>query len=110
VRADVDADVRVPRRPVQDAGDHLVHEASVRWCTHHRHPPAHPVAALAVPSDLDLVAMLAAIFDLSHHTTVFKSGWFEITLANLIVFVLLVVVFVAALFVQLPGRARRDAG
>jgi hypothetical protein len=40
-------------------------------------------------------------------TTVLRVGWFEITLANLIVFVLLVVVFVLALSVPLPGRARR---
>jgi hypothetical protein len=53
---------------------------------------------------------LAAIFDLSGKTTVIKSGWFEITLANLIVFGLIVIVFVAALFTPLPGRARRDAG
>lgn len=55
------------------------------------------------------VDVLGALIDVSGKTTVLKSGWFEITLANLIVFVLLVVVFVVALYVPLPGRDRRNA-
>ncbi len=51
---------------------------------------------------------LGALLDVGGKTTVLKSGWFEITLANLIVFVLLVVVFALALWIQLPGRAGRD--
>lgn len=43
-------------------------------------------------------------------TTVFKAGWFESTLANLIVFALLVIVFVLGVLIQLPGRTGRDAG
>lgn len=54
------------------------------------------------------VGALGALVDMSGKTTVLKSGWFEITLANLVVFVLLVVVFVVALYVPLPGRERRN--
>jgi ethanolamine transporter EutH len=50
----------------------------------------------------------AALVVLSHKTTVLHSGWFEITLANLIVFVLLLAVFALGLWIQLPGRVRRD--
>lgn len=54
------------------------------------------------------VAYLAALIDLNSKTTVFKVGWFQITLANLIVFVLLLIVFLAALKISLPGREGRD--
>jgi hypothetical protein len=49
-----------------------------------------------------------ALIDLSPTTTVIHSGWFEITLANLIVFVCLIGVFALGLWIQLPGRVRRD--
>jgi uncharacterized membrane protein YphA (DoxX/SURF4 family) len=55
-----------------------------------------------------MAPLLAAIFDLSGKTTVLKTGWFEITLTNLVVFGLLVAVFAAGLWIQLPGRAGRD--
>jgi hypothetical protein len=63
-----------------------------------------------MPAVLDPLAVLAALVEVGHRTTVLHSGWFEITLANLIVFGCLVVVFVLGLWIQLPGRARRDAG
>lgn len=53
---------------------------------------------------------LASIVDLGQKTTVLRSGWFEITLANLIVFALLLAVFALGLWLQLPGRAGRDGG
>lgn len=56
------------------------------------------------------ISLLAALVDLSGKTTVLKVGWFEITLANLIVAVLLIAVFAGALFVTLPGRMKRDGG
>ena len=56
-----------------------------------------------------MLAVLASIVDLGHKTTVFKVGWFQITLANLVVLALLVVVFALGVLIQLPGRTGRDA-
>jgi len=47
-------------------------------------------------------------FDLYSPTRLFvESGWFLVTLANGIVYVLIVAVFILGLFVRLP-RAKRD--
>lgn len=54
-----------------------------------------------------MFAVSAAVFGLAGKTTVFKAGWFEITLANLIVFVLLLAVFVLAIALPFPGRRHR---
>ncbi len=52
----------------------------------------------------------AAIFDLSHSTTVLKTGWFEVTLANLVMFVVVIGLFAAGLAISLPGHRARDEG
>ena len=57
-----------------------------------------------------MVVVLASLIDLGHKTTVIRSGWLEITLANLVVLVALVAVFALGLWIQLPGRTRRDGG
>jgi hypothetical protein len=57
-----------------------------------------------------VAAVLAALIDLNTKTTVFKVGWFQITLANLIALVLIVVLFLIGLKIALPGRVRRDGG
>jgi uncharacterized membrane protein len=67
-----------------------------------------PVVSGTIAAVTMAIALLAALVDLSGKTTVLKVGWFEITLANLIVFVLLIAVCVAALVVPLPGRRARD--
>lgn len=55
-----------------------------------------------------MAAPLAAIFDLSQKTTVFKAGWFQITLANLVAVALVLAVFALGVWIQLPGRTGRD--
>jgi NhaP-type Na+/H+ and K+/H+ antiporter len=78
-------------------------------CTGARDP--RPIDAAGAREDAGVVlAVLAAIVNLDHSTTVFKVGWFEITLANLVVFGLLAVVFALGLLIQLPGRTGRDDG
>lgn len=56
-----------------------------------------------------MAAILGALLDLSTKTTVLKAGWLEVTVANLVVLVLVVVVFALGLWIQLPGRRRREA-
>ena len=70
------------------------------------------MAARPLRADHDHVslAVLAAIVDLSHNTTVLKTGWFEVTLANIIAIVVILALFAAGLAIQLPGRTGRDAG
>jgi hypothetical protein len=48
--------------------------------------------------------MLGAV--LNGSPRVISWGWLQITLANLVVIVLMVVVFVAALFLPFPGSRR----
>jgi hypothetical protein len=47
---------------------------------------------------------LAAAVNLNHPAHYIHWGWFQISVANLIVIVLMLVVFVLALFVPFPGR------
>lgn len=50
---------------------------------------------------------LAAIFNLNHPAHVLHSGWFLLSVPNLIVIILMFVVFFAALLLPFPGRANR---
>lgn len=52
----------------------------------------------------------AAIFPLDHLAHYISWGWFQISLSNLIVIVLMTVTFVAALLLPFPGRRRRRGG
>jgi len=45
-----------------------------------------------------------AIVNLNHPAHYIHWGWFQISVANLLVIVLMLVVFVLALFVPFPGR------
>jgi hypothetical protein len=51
--------------------------------------------------------LLGAIINLNHPGRFLSWGWFQISLANLIVIILMVVVFVLALVVPFPGKGRR---
>jgi cell shape-determining protein MreD len=55
-----------------------------------------------------LVAMrglLGAVVNLNHPTTYVQKGWFQISVANLVVIIVMVVVFVLALLLPFPrGR------
>ena len=51
-----------------------------------------------------LTGWLAAIVNLDHPAHYIHAGWFQISTANLVVILLMIVVFVLALFVPFPGR------
>jgi len=53
------------------------------------------------------VELLAAIFNLNHYGRYFTWHWLNISIANLVVVVLMVIVFVTALVAPFPGRAKR---
>ncbi len=57
-----------------------------------------------VASTLVLVwrGLLGAVVNLNHPTTYVQKGWFSISVANLTVIVIMVVVFLLALFVPFP--------
>ena len=54
--------------------------------------------------------MIASIVNLDKPGHYISWGWLQISLANLIVIVLMVVTFVAALFLPFPGRNKRRGG
>jgi ABC-type protease/lipase transport system fused ATPase/permease subunit len=51
---------------------------------------------------LEMPALLAAFFDLNGRPHYLHSGWFLISVANLVVIVAMIVVFVLAIFVPFP--------
>lgn len=51
--------------------------------------------------------VLAALVDLGGRPRYFHSGWFLISVGNLVVIALMIVVFVLALVLPFPGRDRR---
>lgn len=53
-------------------------------------------------------AVFGAVFNLSNPGKFISWGWFQISLANLIVIILMIVTFIAALFIPFPGRNKRD--
>ena len=53
---------------------------------------------------------IAAIVNLSHPGTYIHWGWFQISVANLIVIISMIVVFIVALVVPFPGRNKRRGG
>ena len=50
--------------------------------------------------------MLGAAVNLDHPARYIHWGWFQISIANLIVILLMVVVFVLAILLPFPGRRR----
>lgn len=49
---------------------------------------------------------LAGVVPMDHPGTYLHWGWFQISLANLIVIIIMLVVFVVALITPFPGRKR----
>jgi hypothetical protein len=50
--------------------------------------------------------MLGAVVDLDHPARYIHWGWFQISVSNLLVIVLMAVVFVLAILLPFPGRRR----
>ena len=50
---------------------------------------------------------MAAVFNLNHPAHYFHWGWFQISVANVLVVILMLAVFVLALFLPFPGRRVR---
>lgn len=57
-----------------------------------------------------IYGLLGALFNLSHPGHFISWGWFQISLANLIVIIVMVVVFLLALVIPFPGKRRRRGG
>ena len=57
-----------------------------------------------------LFGAIAAIINLNHPGTFIHWGWFQISVANLLVICLMILTFVVALFVPFPGRSKRRGG
>ena len=55
---------------------------------------------------LMLGRMLGAMVDLDHPARYVHWGWFQMSVANLVVVVLMLIVFVLAIFLPFPGRRR----
>jgi hypothetical protein len=52
-------------------------------------------------------AVLGAVFNLNHPAHMVHSGFFEMSVANVVVIVLMLVVFALAILLPFPGAARR---
>jgi hypothetical protein len=50
---------------------------------------------------------IGAVVDLDHPARYIHWGWFQISVANLAVIVLMLVVFVLAIVIPFPGRRRQ---
>jgi hypothetical protein len=55
---------------------------------------------------VDVMRMLGAVVDLDHPARYIHWGWFQISVSNLLVIVLMAVVFVLAILLPFPGRRR----
>jgi hypothetical protein len=52
--------------------------------------------------------VLAAIFDLSHPAHVLEWHFFKMAVANVVVILLMIAVFIAAILIPFPTRGRRS--
>jgi len=50
---------------------------------------------------------LAAVFNLNHTTSYVHAGFFQMSLSNLLVVIVMLVVFAAAIALPFPGHHRR---
>jgi len=48
--------------------------------------------------------LLGAVVNLNHPAHYFHRGWFQISVANFVVILLMIAVFMLALFLPFPGR------
>jgi hypothetical protein len=56
------------------------------------------------------LAVLGAVFNLNHPAHMVHSGFFEMSVANLVVIALMLIVFALAILLPFPGAARRRRG
>jgi membrane-bound metal-dependent hydrolase YbcI (DUF457 family) len=54
------------------------------------------------------ISLLGAVIDLNEHPRYLHSGWFLISVANLVVIVAMVAVFAVAIFVPFPRGEKRE--
>ena len=64
---------------------------------------ARPSRVATIP---EMTTVLAALIDLNHRAHYVHSGWFLISVANLIVIALMVAAFVVAIVAPFPGSKR----
>ncbi len=57
-----------------------------------------------------IYGLIGSLINLNHPGHFIEWGWFQISLANLIVIILMLVIFVVALVVPFPGKSRRRGG
>lgn len=55
-----------------------------------------------------MAVLLAALINLSHPAHTVDWHWFSMPLANVIVLVLMIVVFIAAILLPFPGRGKES--
>jgi hypothetical protein len=53
--------------------------------------------------------MLAAVFNLNHHASYVHWHFFEMSVPNILVIVLMLIVFVVAILAPFPGRGTRSS-
>ena len=59
---------------------------------------------MGVLHPLGMIRFLAAVVNLNHPAHYVTWGWFQISVGNLTVILLMIAVFVLALFLPFPGR------
>jgi hypothetical protein len=57
-----------------------------------------------------IMSVLGAVFNLNHPAHVVHWHFFQMTVSNIIVIVLMVIVFALAILLPFPGAARRRGG
>jgi energy-coupling factor transporter transmembrane protein EcfT len=57
-----------------------------------------------------LIGWLGAIFNLDNPAKFFHWGFIQISISNLIVILLMIAVFIGAIFIPFPGREKRQGG
>ena len=57
-----------------------------------------------------IYGVLGALVNLNHPGHFIEWGWFQISVANLVVIILMIVTFLVALFAPFPGKNRRRGG
>ena len=55
------------------------------------------------------VAVMGAVFNLNHPAKVVHWHFFQMSVANIVVIILMFIVFFAAILLPFPGRAAREA-
>jgi len=56
------------------------------------------------------MGLIGALINLDHYGHYLTWHWLNISVANLVVIVLMIAVFISALLLPFPGRAKRRSG